>query len=186
MAALLEKPYQTDELLLIVKYAFDRRTQPHSKGSSARAAIPETSGKRNRILLVEDDEKIALGLEIRLKAAGYETLLAHDGLDAVNVAVKQRPDLVLLDISMPAGNGFTVAKRIQTAIPTPIPIIFLTASKRPEFRQQAEEIGAIGFFEKPFDAEELLTTISTTLAVGRLAFQKGSVSPHNQGRMSMT
>jgi two-component system response regulator VicR len=114
--------------------------------------------------VVEDDTKIAMALGIRLKAAGYEPLLAHDGLAAVNVAVKNRPDLVLLDVSLPAGNGFTVARRIQTAIPTHTPIIFLTASKQPEFRQQAEELGAAGFFEKPFEADQLLVMINKSFA----------------------
>src|SRR5436853_5504885 len=69
-------------------------------------------------------------------------------------AVVEKPHLVLLDISLAAGDGFTVAERIQSNIPTPIPMIFLTASKRPEFRQRAQRLGAVGFFEKPFRSEE--------------------------------
>ena len=166
-AGLLEKPYQTDELLLMINYAFERPARARYAGPCARPAIPENQRTTHKkILLVEDDTNIAKSLRIRLEAAGYEALLAEDGLVAVNVAVKNRPDLVLLDISMPAGSGFTVAQRIQTAIPTPTPIIFLTASKRPEFRQKAEELGAIGFFEKPFEADELLATIKKALARG--------------------
>src|SRR5439155_12923810 len=108
-------------------------------------------------------ENIAKSLSVRLRAAGYETTLASDGLSAVHCAVRHTPDLVLLDISLPAGDGFTVAERIQTNIPTPISIIFLTASKRPEFRQRARELGAVGFFEKPFETGELLATIRQSL-----------------------
>jgi len=150
---------------LTVNYAFERPTRLGSSASCPHATPPgHTPSGHKKILVVEDDTKIAMGLGIRLKAAGYDPLLAQDGLGAVNVAVKNRPDLVLLDISIPAGNGFTVARRIQTAIATPTPIIFLTASKRPEFRQQAEELGAVGFFEKPFEADQVLATIKQTLA----------------------
>ena len=116
-----------------------------------------------KILVIEDDRKIALALALRLKASGYEASIAHDAITGVNVAIKLRPDLVLLDISMPAGNGFVVAERIQTLIPTATPIIFLTASKQPGFREKATELGAVGYFEKPYDADALLACIKETL-----------------------
>jgi CheY-like chemotaxis protein len=74
------------------------------------------------------------------------------------------PALVLLDISMPAGDGFSVAEQIQTLIPTPTPIIFLTASKKPDFREKAKKLGAAGYFEKPYEAEELFGAIQQALA----------------------
>ena len=119
-----------------------------------------------KILIIEDDQKVALGLAIRIKAAGFETVIAHDALSGVRSAIKMKPDLVLLDISMPAGNGFIVAERIQKNISTPIPIIFLTASKREDFKERASELGAVAFFEKPYDAQELLAVISEALGVG--------------------
>jgi CheY-like chemotaxis protein len=66
---------------------------------------------------------------------------------------------VVLDISLPAGDGFAVAERIQANIPRPMPIIFLTASNRADFRQRAQELGAVAFFEKPYEPETLLATI---------------------------
>lgn len=116
-----------------------------------------------KILVIEDDRKIALALALRLKAAGYEASLAHDAVTGVNTAIKLRPDLVLLDVSMPAGNGFLVAERIQTLIPVIVPIIFLTASKQPSFREKAEELGAVGFFEKPYDSDALLAAIKDAI-----------------------
>ena len=116
-----------------------------------------------KILIIEDDQKVALGLAIRIKAAGFETVIAHDALSGVRSAIKVKPDLVLLDISMPAGNGFIVAERIQKNISTPIPIIFLTASKRGDFRERASELGAVAFFEKPYDAQELLAVMREAL-----------------------
>ena len=123
------------------------------------------ANKLKKILIIEDDQKVALGLAIRIKAAGFETVIAHDALSGVRSAIKVKPDLILLDISMPAGNGFIVAERIQKNISTPIPIIFLTASKREDFRERASELGAVAFFEKPYDPQELLAVMSEALGV---------------------
>lgn len=116
-----------------------------------------------RILIIEDDRKIALALTLRIKSAGYEATAAYDALTGVNAAVENPPDLVLLDIGLPVDNGFIVAGKIQALRPTPIPFIFITASKQPDFRQKAEELGAAGYFEKPYEAEELLAAIQNAL-----------------------
>ena len=139
------------------------------------------------ILIIEDDQKIAMALALRLKAAGYEATTAYDALTGLNAAVKNPPDLVLLDISMPAGNGFSVAEQIQTLIPTPTPIIFLTASKQPGFREKAKKLGAAGYFEKPYEAEELLGAIQNALTFwGRRPAKKGTYLcfPKNVGSVS--
>ena len=112
-----------------------------------------------KILIVEDDHNIAKALAIRLKSAGYEVTVAADAVAGVAAALKTQPDLAVLDISVPAGNGFTVAEKIQELVVTATPIIFLTASKQPGLRQKAQTLGAVGFFEKPYDAEKLLTAI---------------------------
>ena len=67
---------------------------------------------------------------MRMKAAGFETSIANDGLSGVRSAVNTKPDAIILDISLPVGDGFVVAERIQANIANPMPIIFLTASKR--------------------------------------------------------
>ncbi len=117
-----------------------------------------------KILIVEDDPNIAKALSIRLKNAGYEVNVAPDALTAVETAVKRVPDLVLLDISLPAGDGFTVAERIQSLIPTATPLIFLTASKKPGLREKAKELGAAAFFQKPYEVDDLLGAIQVALA----------------------
>jgi DNA-binding response OmpR family regulator len=117
-----------------------------------------------RILIVEDDENIAKALSIRLKNAGYEVSVAPDALTGVENAVKKVPDLVLLDISLPAGSGFTVAERIQSLISTATPLIFLTASKKPGLRDKAKELGAAAFFQKPYEWDDLLGAIQLALA----------------------
>jgi two-component system response regulator ArlR len=116
-----------------------------------------------KILIVEDDENIAKALAIRLKTAGYEVTVAPDAMTGVAAALKFQPDLALLDITIPAGNGFTVAEKIQELVVTATPIIFLTASKQPGLRALAEKVGASAFFEKPYDADALLEAIRCAL-----------------------
>ena len=122
-----------------------------------------------KILIVEDDQNIAKALAIRLKAHGYGVTVAPDALSGVETALKIQPDLVLLDISMPAGDGFTVAERIQNLIPRETPMIFLTASRKPGLREKAKELGAAAFFQKPFNAEDLLVAIQLALAESPVA-----------------
>ena len=127
-----------------------------------------------KILIVEDDPNIAKALAIRLKNTGYEVSVAPDALTGVEIALKKLPDLVILDISLPAGNGFTVAERIQSLIPTATPLIFLTASQQPGLREKAKELGAAAFFHKPYEADDLLGAIRLAL-VGAPAVEKREV-----------
>jgi DNA-binding response OmpR family regulator len=120
----------------------------------------------HKILVVEDDKHIALALAVRLRAAGYDVVSAPDAILAVSMALKHRPDQVLLDLLMPGGNGFLVAERIQDLeAMLGVPCIFLTVSKQPGLREQARRLGAAGFFEKPYDTAELLATIREVLEV---------------------
>ena len=117
-----------------------------------------------KILIVEDDKKIARALGIRIRAAGYEPIAAFDAVQGTQLAVQHHPDLVLLDISMPGGDGFKVAERLQNSVLTAgTPMIFLTAGKQPGLREKAMEVGASAFFEKPYEAEELLAAIREAL-----------------------
>ena len=114
-------------------------------------------------MIVEDDENIASALSIRMGAAGFETTIANDGMSGMRSAVSVNPDLVILDISLPAGDGFAVAENIQANIPNPVRIIFLTASKRLDFRERAEQLGAVGFFEKPYEPTALVSAVRQAL-----------------------
>ncbi len=117
-----------------------------------------------QVLIIEDDHKIALALVIRLKAAGYKTSVAPDALAGASMARAIKPDLILLDISMPGGNGFHLAETFLRMPETnATPIIFITASKNPGLLQKVMELGAIGLFEKPFDAEKLIFSIDREL-----------------------
>lgn len=116
-----------------------------------------------KILVVEDDTKIAAALTIRLEAAGYSVLTAPDGLAGLKLAVEQKPDLLLMDIWMPVGLGFSVAQRLQGLGLKGIPIIFITASRARGLKKAAEALGAVAFFEKPYDPQALLTAVAEAL-----------------------
>ena len=160
-AGFLETPFDAEDLLSTVEMALRcyASRQPKESLLSRKFLV---SGVKE-ILIVEDDCKIAKAIALRLNATGYHTTLAQDGLSGVQCAAASLPDLVLLDISLPAGDGFSVAQRIQTHVPVPIPMIFLTASHRPEFRERARTLGAVGFFEKPFEADALLSAIQQAI-----------------------
>ena len=117
-----------------------------------------------RILIVEDDRKIALALGVRLRASGYQTILANEALEGVTMAVEHLPDLIISDIMMPLGGGLSILDRLQK-LPTTatIPSILITASREPGLKEKAEELGAVGYFEKPFDTEKLLAAVKSVL-----------------------
>jgi len=161
VSGLLRKPFDAEELASVIHSTFgDPQGQADEKAQGARTEQSEARQPgAKRILIVEDDEKIARGLAVRMKAAGFEPMVAKDGVSGIQCAVDKRPDLVLLDVSLPAGDGFSVAESIQRNSPNRVPIIFLTASKLPELRRRARELGAVGFFEKPYEAHALLAAV---------------------------
>ena len=110
------------------------------------------------VLVVEDDKDIAMGLKLRLGVNGYDVHVAHDAATAGIVARRCNPDVALLDISMPGGDGFDVAARLR-GIFGGLPIIFLTANSRAEFRIRANEMGAQAFFEKPYSSDDLVAAL---------------------------
>jgi CheY-like chemotaxis protein len=119
---------------------------------------------KKKILVVEHDKKQALALALPLRASGYEVIAAPDAVLAMSMALKHRPDLVVLDVRMPGGNGFLVAEWLQDLEGMlGVPVIFISAERQPGLREKARRLGAVRFFEQPYDAEELLATIRDTL-----------------------
>ena len=117
------------------------------------------------ILVVEDDPRISQALNIRLTAAGYSVVTAADGAGGVAAIDRQAPDLILLDISMPAGGGFFVAEHLMRRPGGySVPIIFVTATQAPGVRERAEEFFPVAYVEKPFGSDELLDIISRVLS----------------------
>ena len=116
------------------------------------------------ILVVEDDRKIAMTVCVRMQSLGYEVVQAFDAAMAPVQAEKANPDLVMLDVSRPGGDGFKIFERLRNLTQTAsTPIIFMTESTLPEMRQKAEAMGATAFLEKPFGAVELVDAVETVL-----------------------
>jgi DNA-binding response OmpR family regulator len=121
--------------------------------------------EKKKILVVEDERDIVKALTIRLQGAGYDVVAAFDGAQGVFMAHKEKPDLVILDIRMPAGDGFSVADRLKRSGHTlSIPIIFLTGSPEANSEEKAMKSGARFYIKKPYDPEELLDAVRRALA----------------------
>ena|ERR1700734_1515059 len=117
-----------------------------------------------KILIIDDDNDMRRGLHIRLRSHGYETVFANDGFSAVATALKESPDLVLLDLGLPAGDGFVVMERLQKNTKLScIPIIVLTAREARGNKEKAFAAGCCAFFQKPAENEELIGAIQKAL-----------------------
>ena len=119
------------------------------------------------VLLVDDDHTFLLIMGVRLKSMGYTVCTAKDAVNAVSAARKNNPDIVVLDVSLPAGDGFLVADRLRNLVGSSMtPIIFITASEKAELRQRAMKLGAVEFLQKPFGAATLVDAIESALSPG--------------------
>ena len=120
-----------------------------------------------KILIVEDDHDLRRALMIRLRASGYDVFTAEDGIGAVSTARKEKPDLVLLDLGLPAGNGFAVLDHFNM-LPAlcDTPVVVLTGRDPSVAERNARQYGISAFLRKPVDNDVLLATIAEALATG--------------------
>jgi DNA-binding response OmpR family regulator len=119
---------------------------------------------RTKIMIVDDDPDLRMALKVRLRANHFETVSASDGYSAIALAQKERPDLVILDLGLPAGDGYVVLKRMQQSDTlSDIPIIVLTARDPQTNEDRSLDAGASAFFQKPVDNNELLEMIRASL-----------------------
>jgi two-component system phosphate regulon response regulator PhoB len=117
-----------------------------------------------RILIVEDEPDLAGLVALNLQRAGFEPLIAHDGLTGLNLALKQRPDLVILDLMLPAKDGYAVFKDLRRDPRTAhTPVIILTARAQTEDRIFGLEAGADDYLTKPFSPRELILRVRSVL-----------------------
>lgn len=123
------------------------------------------SENHKTVLVVDDDESMVRALSIKLRDAGYTVFVAMDALQAVTQAQKREPDLVILDVRMPAGGGINVMDKLSHSIKTRrIPVIVMTALEDPEIQEQANSFGVLSqFFKKPFDTTRMLEAVARAL-----------------------
>ncbi len=119
---------------------------------------------KKKILIVDDEKDFLRILAMQLKAKGYDTVAATDAVTAISVAQEEKPDLILLDIGLPAGDGFTVMERLAYFDRTVLtPVIVITGKDTSTFQEQALKAGAVAFLQKPIDIDKLVAAIRNIL-----------------------
>ena len=115
---------------------------------------------KKTILIVDDNADTRLVLSARLKANHYDTVFAADALQVMSVALKERPDAILLDLGLPGGNGLMVLERLKanTSLGS-IPVIIVTAEDPQVAEARAIEAGAVAFLQKPVDQDKLMAAV---------------------------
>src|SRR2546426_694317 len=114
-----------------------------------------------KILIIEDEEGIIHLLNLYLRDAGYNVVVARDGADGLALHAREHPDLVILDIMLPAIDGFEVCRRIRSWSKTPI--LMLTARGDEDDRIQGLELGADDYLVKPFSPREVVSRVRAIL-----------------------
>ena len=133
---------------------------------------------KKTILIVDDEEHILNILSHNLQKEGYNTLEAQDGLTAIDVALNQKPDLILLDIMIPKMDGLAVCKRIRHTLN--IPILMLTAREEELDKILGLELGADDYVTKPFSIRELMARIKANLR--KVELSSGEIRKYRKRR----
>ena len=130
------------------------------------------NGERPRILVVEDDESITLGLQMNLEAEGYSVALAMDGEEGLALASAETFDLLIVDVMLPKMNGFELVRSLRSRKATE-PVIMLSARGAEMDKVMGLELGAEDYITKPFGLAELLARVKAVLRRDRIVRQRG-------------
>ena len=133
----------------------------------------ETNSDKKTILIVDDEQPIIDMLVYNLEKEGYNTLEATDGEKAVDIALNNTPDLILLDIMIPKMDGLSVCKRIRHTLN--VPIIMLSAKGEEIDKILGLELGADDYITKPFSIRELMARIKANLRKGKGSYEDGKI-----------
>ena len=161
--AFFQKPFDNRQFLAAIQKAL----QP--KPAAQSSAKTPSEGKGKRILIIDDDRDLLQGLRIRLQSYGFDVQLAFDAILGVLLALKIKPDLIILDIGLPGGDGYMTMTRLRSHLPLAhVPIIIITAADASTHQDRALKSGAEAFFQKPIDNQQLLAAISSALGEGKM------------------
>ena len=133
----------------------------------------EVSNEKKTILIVDDEQSIIDMLVYNLEKEGYNTLEATDGEKAVDIALNNTPDLILLDIMIPKMDGLSVCKRIRHNLN--VPIIMLSAKGEEIDKILGLELGADDYITKPFSIRELMARIKANLRKAKGSYEEGKL-----------
>jgi DNA-binding response OmpR family regulator len=148
----LEKPYNAQELL--------KGIEEHIKEDEKK----EEEGSAGLILIVDDDKDFVRKLSVDLHRANYETVVAYDVDQGMALAREEKPNLIILDLLLPGGGGFTFFEHLKGLVYTQnIPVIVLTAVKDEEYKKKMTQAGVKYYIDKPYDLSLLLNAIEVAL-----------------------
>lgn len=117
-------------------------------------------GQAKRILIADDEPGVIMILAMRLRANGYHVIAAHDGMQAIELAHREKPDLIVLDIRMPDKDGYAVFEELRASANTrSTPVVFFSALPPEQAEEKATQLGADGFVSKSADPEEIVARI---------------------------
>jgi DNA-binding response OmpR family regulator len=120
---------------------------------------------QKKVLIVDDDPTFRRIAQTAIVKAGFEVLIAADAMGALMQAKNQKPDLIILDLGLPAGGGFTFLERMQQLPATSvIPVVIISGKDRATNEPRALAAGVVGYFEKPVTPEEIVAKITEILA----------------------
>jgi two-component system, cell cycle response regulator len=123
----------------------------------------KTTVERPLILVVDDDPALRELIAVQLENAGYQTVRASDGEEALRLATEHEPDVIVLDVSMRGLDGYAVCRSLQERDSSAPPVIFLTAQAHTSARVEGLDSGAVDYVVKPFDAAELAARVRVAL-----------------------
>jgi len=173
--SLMKEVFETDELkkdlaIKIKDLSRDESVLNNIRGKSRILLLDYLSRKNNsKILIADDVMSNVLLLKILFTNEGYKVCTANSGMSCIEVAHKEKPDIILLDVTMPDINGFDAAAKLKSTPATKnIPIIFLTALNSPEDLVHGYQVGAADFITKPFTKEELFCRTTHQLILSKL------------------
>lgn len=123
---------------------------------------------KQTVLVADDDLRLLRAMEARLSHEGYRVLSCQDGYQAIAIAHHEHPDLIILDINMPAGSGFSVHERMRTGEDTrSIPVLYITGHDTQVVYDIADRMGAMAVLQKPFGLDDLGRAVHACLTHAR-------------------
>lgn len=124
----------------------------------------EVSSKKRVLLLIEDEPDQAQLVQGRLRAQGFQVLLAQDGEEGLRKAAEERPDLILVDVIIPRMNGYETCRRLKSDPQLrEIPVVLVSAYETEDFARRCKAVGADAWLKRPYDSTDLLATVRRLL-----------------------
>nr|MDO8084082.1 response regulator [Candidatus Sigynarchaeum springense] len=119
-----------------------------------------------KVLYIEDNEQNLYLVTFLLKTRGYEVLQDHEGQEGIDIAIREKPDLILLDIQLPSMDGYTVARMLRSELDLKkTPIVAVTSYAMPGDREKALAAGCTGYIEKPINPDTFLNQIAEYMQI---------------------